>query len=453
MIFSGCLTVTADRPVTPSCQDSSSTPIRLTVQSSHQAQPFHPVSISVASPRSQEDSTAFNILIVSNHPKAKEAGVVDILRHEFNSSDARLYERVDGIGLSQQSPSQVIAVAEQWSEPVPPEHDEQNGGPPMALPSFIFSAFAQRCAETSPSDKDCNAIALLANPPTITQYLVDVLWHRMRRPSAPRQVYLHLAASHISRPLVSAVSTLPSHPALVEAWDGGGTLGGSNSSILQVYVASLGPQMAIVEQWDQHWVQGPTFGAEVAENRRTLKEALVKWPSFVTFWNKAFDLPLRGVTRDAYGRLWTVGAVDEGRAEALVQSLRRSPSTTDTGIDAVDPAIDAGAVIHQTTYIHRVGPAMAHPWELERLGKARKRGLWLPKEWFTSQVYRRGVAPSSKQAGAEGSSSSQAKPRKGFLPQAPTGIAVDLDRKRVFVTSSWDQGVAVCAFKEGFVEE
>ncbi|CAO1634764.1 unnamed protein product [Parajaminaea phylloscopi] len=423
--------------------------------------PFHPLSVSVvaAAPSQKDDGLAAapgNLLVVSNHPFAHRKGVVDVFYHQTESAhshEAHLYRRVAGAGLSHHSPYRVVALAEeQWSEPVAAASNSDSR-PQLKLPSFLFTAVAppvpcstgkESASDGSDDEGDDTIGAKLCSPsgiqphasaPTIVEHLWEVIWANLFKPSTPAHVFMHIAAGYAAKPIVDLDRTTSYYPPLVKPWDGGGSAGGSNTTLLHLLVTSTSLKSAVLEQWDQHWVRGQSYGVTNVVNPKTFKKGYVRWPSFITFWNSAIKgrVPA-SLDVDRYGRVWTAAAADQGAVQRLIDSLRRAPSGASHSVDA-----QPGALIHQTTYIHRVGPSIAHPWEVERLGSARKRGLWLPKEFYTSLIYRRGIASSPSD-------------QTGYLPRAPTGIAVDEHRRRLIVTSSWDENVAVCSFKEGYVE-
>lgn len=415
-------------------QDPSSSPRHLELTSQVDAMEiFHPLSVSVM-PSSDDASPDANILLIANHPFAGSAGTVDVYRHPLSGGEVTehvaFYDRIEGKALDNQSPYRIEAVNEHWGLPISPA--VAGAGPDIKVPSFLFTAVP------SP-DKPKGGLGpmlrgsgtVLSRKPTLFEYLGDVFLPT--RPSPPKDVFFHLSTAYSAKSAFATTTSYPHHPPLVRAWDGAGKKGGSNSSMHNVFVTGTAAKNSLFEQWDQHWVRGPHYGAEVITNKKVWRDVQVRWPSFITIWNKGFDRVLRGISVDSLGRLWTVSSADEGLSEKLVETLRMGNSTED---------IQPGVLVHQTTYVHRVGAAVAHPWEVERIGAAKKRGMWLPKEFFTSLIYRRGT---------KGDTASGEK-AVGFLPKAPTGIAVDDERKRVIVTSSWDEGIAVCQWKDGWVE-
>lgn len=436
-------------------QDADARPFKLQLATQYTDEPFHPISISIVRAKEEESDSDNssnnhnNLLLISNHPQAHYKGVVDIFSHSLASAEAVHYRRVEAFGLAHQTPYRIEGIPEQWSEAVKPAvHGET--GLALQLPSFIFTALGSPCEtedqKGSKTSATCGTpLQTRAQKPTITQYLWDVLWASRLHPSPRSDVFIHIASGYTARSLYQL--DLGSHavPPLVRAWDGGGSLGGSNSTFLNLLTISTSLKSAVLEQWDQHWVRGEGFGVETVTNPKTFKQGLVRWPSFVTFWNHRLANVVSAHDVDRYGRIWTAGPADQGKAWALAESLAQ-------GRDAqgIKPEEEAGALVHQATYVHRVGPSVGHPWEVERLGNARRRGLWLPKEFYSSLVYRRGVQPSTAVAAAADLGDGL---RAGYLPGAPTGIAVDEERKQVIVTSSWQPLAAVCKFKEGYVEE
>ncbi|PWN24274.1 hypothetical protein BCV69DRAFT_280165 [Microstroma glucosiphilum] len=410
-------------------KDQSSSPRQLELTSQVDAMEiFHPLSVSVM-PSSNGDSPDANILLIANHPFADSAGSVDVYRHPLGDGDGMnhvaFYDRIAGDALDGQSPYRVEAVNEQWGLPISPA--VAGGGPDIKVPSFLFTAVP------SP-DKPKGGLGpmlrgsgtVLSRKPTLLEYLADVFLPT--RPSPPKDVFYHLSTAYRTKSAFATTTAYPHHPPLVRAWDGAGKEGGSNSSMHNVFVTGTAAKDSLFEQWDQHWVRGPHYGEAMATNQKVSTSVQVRWPSFVTIWNKGFEKVLRAISVDSLGRLWTVSSADEGLSEKLVETLRMGNSTED---------IQPGVLVYQTTFVHRIGAAFAHPWELQRIGSAKKKGQWLTKEFFTSLIYRRGTKGDKD---------------VGFLPKAPTGIAVDDERKRIIVTSSWDKGIAVCQWKDGWVE-
>lgn len=368
--------------------------------------------------------------MISNHPWPAESGVIDIFRHVPGENSLVHYDRLWGKQISDQSPFRVEAVPESWGSLVSPI--QEDAGPQIKVPSILFTAVPSPEAHAKKASRSGSYD--LTKVPTISEYLWNLFFPSQAIP--PNDIYLHLSNGYTSRSLFQTSSTHPTLPVLLRSYDGGGAKAGSNTSLHQIYVSSISPKMSLIEQWDQHWVRGIESGRELIFNRKTKQDVMVKWPELVTFWSKFFDRPLSGLDVDSLGRIWTVGAIDQGRVEGLINAIRSGDSSKDIA--------SPGALVHQTTYIYRLGQAMAHPWEIKRLADARKRGIWLSKEFYSTLVYRLGLgSPSSSTVPEE---------EEGFLPRAPTGIAIDEDRKRVIVTSSWDQGVAVCQWKEGWVE-
>lgn len=402
--------------------DPSAQPRQLKIETTHGEDSLHPLSISAVH---DGDHTT---LLISNHPHARAQGVIDVYQHHPTSSDVITHsERISGAALEHQSPFQVIAVPEQWSDSTPTNR----------TPSFLFNALPQPNQTTFSS----SLFPTLRNrysqsgPPSIHQYLLDLFFPNS--PSPPHSIFLHLASAYTTRPVFNTGSTHPTFPPALSSWDGHGSQGGSNTTLHAVFTASTSAKQSLVEQWDQHWVRGIAYGLENVVNRRTWQQVRVRWPDFVTFWNSPFKAPLRALDVDSLGRVWSVAAGDEGLSELWIDALREAKATS--------PGPAPGAQIYQSTFLYRLGSAIAHPWELDRIGSAKKRGIWLPKEYYSTLIYRSAFGGSADSLVKQTASAH-------FLPQSPTGIAVDEDRQRVIVTSSWDDGVAVCQWKQGWVE-
>ncbi|PWN25994.1 hypothetical protein BDZ90DRAFT_56197 [Jaminaea rosea] len=463
-------------------KDSTSQPKQLELHqpTSRQGEVIHPLSLSVVS---SKNDPATNVLLVSNHPHARSAGVVDVYRHDVNLYHAVQYDRISGHALKSMNPYRIDAVREQWSLPVEAPKDvrgevasDDEPAPlplgPMEVPSFIFTSLATpECVAAGPEEEEkerggkissaapaCPRRPGRSTSPSLPQYLLDVLplpsfirSSSPYSPSPPRTISQYVALSHSTRPIFDTLASHPSAPPLLRAWDGGGVAGGSNTSLPHIYVGVNSAKMALLEQWDQHWVKGPAAGAELIPDGRTYRDVLARWGSFVTFWSAPLrgsggeedgasaGAPVLGMDVDSFGRVWTVGPLSMGRVVKRIEELRRRRGVEEEDKDDAELSPSPGALVRQTTYVHRLGAAIGHPWEVERLARAKKRGIWLPKQFFSTVVYRLGLTSPAASA--------------GYLPGAPTGVAVDEEGRRVIITSSWERRGAVCEFKEGWVEE
>lgn len=71
------------------------------------------------------------------------------------------------------------------------------------------------------------------------------------------------------------------------------------------------------------------------------------------------------------------------------------------------------------------------------------------KEFHTFNVYK---SPAETKAELEARSDEELK-KRGFLPTIPTGLAVDIHKKLLYVTGAYEErGIAVCALPKDWVE-
>ena len=82
----------------------------------------------------------------------------------------------------------------------------------------------------------------------------------------------------------------------------------------------------------------------------------------------------------------------------------------------------------------------------------RDRGVFIPKEYITTNVFRAQV----RKAGDEWKPttlSEDGKTQFGFLPTLPTGIAIDRVGASVYITSAYDErGIAKCRVPQDWAE-
>lgn len=127
------------------------------------------------------------------------------------------------------------------------------------------------------------------------------------------------------------------------------------------------------------------------------------------------------------GRIWLAQSLDSSAVlERWIEWLR-------LGKQGEAPARPRGRVDF-ITHLFRLGPAVAHSWELERLKYARQRGIFLPKEYYVYTAFSSDVA--EKQLVEKG---------QRWTPSLVTGVAVDHERRKVVLVSKYDErGVAMC---------
>lgn len=256
-------------------------------------------------------------------------------------------------------------------------------------------------------------------------------------------------------------------PPLIQAWDGGGKQAGSNSSASIIYIPSLSVDSAKVQEWEQHWVRGIAGGIRdhrVTDVQRTadgkpnniLRVYKTYTPSFVQFFSTEHETPVRALVVDEHGRFWTAGNPSTRSVEAWLAS-QRDERRRRLGLPTAGPALSSSdrpprpaGKIDQTTYVFRhFGSVVAHPWEKAKLKLKREKGVFLRKEFHTFNVFK---SPAETKAEIEARSEEELKHR-GFLPTVPTGLAVDVGRKLLYVTGAYEErGIAVCALPADWTE-
>lgn len=372
--------------------------------------------------------------------------MVDVLVHDLSgtggraSNVARHHTRIEGSALGESgtaNPYRLSIFAEQYSPPI-----AAHEGPDRKLrvPSFFHTSVPARESPDVPVQG--KSLSPLAHIRTFLS------------PAARARVSLFLARGNVSKEVIWGVSSWPGFAPVAKAWDGGGNRAGANSSAHTMIVLGVGGGDASVQEWDQHWVRVED-GVEDVDDPYADQSASVGvksklrlyTPSFINFFGKTLDYPATSLDVDALGRFWTAGSGDTAAVDAWVAYLREAGGQSRSGSDAIRP----GSRVEQTTFVHRAGPSVAHPWELERLARVRARGMFLPKEHLGLPIF---SAPSTRGSEPFKPLSNNAKGEEmGFLPTAPTGIAVDHARGIVLVVGAYEErGVAMCAMPEGWAE-
>ncbi|CAD6944317.1 unnamed protein product [Tilletia caries] len=438
----------------------------------------------------------------ASHFHANWRGSSDKIAKE-DGRDSRIEDREAGPQLS---PWRLSVFLEQQSPPLPADNSKTDHSLSLTIPSFLFSS-----APSLPSSSNTNQTALhdassafthLALP-TISEYLTEVFLPshstraHIRALKPPAHIYTYLANGAVSVPAADGTLSLPTtgvasspsslalpgYPPIPRAWDGGGLTGGRNHSAAVVFVLANQGTKSLLVEYEQHWVrpvgallrffiEQPLYSAakrlwwggdgavSVWKGREV---AGVYTPQYVTFVSQGFGGVQGAFAHDSLGRFWTVGA--EGGMEAARSWLRHLYAVLSSRQKGEGRATRPGTRITQVTHLYRHGPSVAHPWELDRLKRPREEGMFLPKEFYPTPIFR--TSPSSDAVGQweplviqpAGNGSTEKGPVRrvakqlGFLPTLPTGLEVDHERGWVLVSSVWDErGAARCEIPKGWAE-
>ena len=474
---------------------------------------FHPLGIAVTAshpyfveePKKGEEARPeppANLVLVANKPYADRPGVVDIFVHDFDKiggkdhTTLRWIKRVQGedlIGSHSDfdtrfniDPFRIAIFEEQYSErierayPDPlhvsesPDHlagfqdddPETTASKYIRIPSFFVTSLPDR---SSKSTVETSSVFSAVWEP-IASYLSS---HYSRvSDSVTRKVFAH--HSSINKTLAvrldgSDPDQWQGFPPLIQAWDGGGGKAGSNSSATALFIPSLTSDSSKVQEWEQHWVRGIAGG--IRDHHVTVRETtkdgqpnnilrLYKTytPSFVNFFSMEHESPIRALVVDQRGRTWTASnpntrSVEEWIASQRDERRRRlglsSASVSSVLSSSERPPRPAGK-IDQTTFVFRhFGSVVAHPWETEKLRLKKEKGVWLRKEYHTFNIFQ---SPAETKAQIEARSEDEHK-EGGFLPTIPTGLAINLKQKLLFVTGAYEErGIAMCSLPQDWVE-
>ncbi|SNX83082.1 uncharacterized protein MEPE_01788 [Melanopsichium pennsylvanicum] len=447
-----------------------------------------------------------NLVIVANKPYAHRPGVIDIFVHDLDKvggkdhTTLRWIRRVQGEDLKgihadsddnafSVDPFRIAIFAEQYSETLErdypdPTHVKENpnilagfkdddvaavAGRSIRIPSFFVTSLPDRSNAESIPEPSC-VFSAVWQP--VASYLLPQF--SLAGHTLTRKLFLH--HSSVNKTLsVRLDGTDPEQwqgfPPLIQVWDGGGKAAGSNSSATHLFIPTLTADQAKVQEWEQHWVRG--IGGGIRDHKvhhsettadgkinNILRLYKTYTPSFVNFFAVDHESPIRALVVDQYGRSWTGSSPNTRAVEQWIASQRderrrrlglESCSHWSQNLSSSEkPARPAGR-IEQTTYVFRhFGSVVAHPWETEKLKLKKEKGVWLRKEFHTFNVFK---SPAETKAEIQGRSDQELKQR-GFLPTIPTGLAVDIKRKLLYVTGAYEErGIAVCALPKDWIEE
>lgn len=476
---------------------------------------FHPLGIAVTAsnpyfleevdegvePRPQPPA---NLVIVANKPYADRAGVVDVFVHDLDKvggkdhATLRWIKRVQGQDLTgvhvdldvpfNLDPFRVAVLTEQYSQPIArdypePKHVKENpdhlagfqdddiaaeAARSIRIPSFFITSLPDRSGNPQAFTQRSSLFTAMWQP--VASYLLPQ--YSLTTEAQTRKVFLH--HSSINKTLsVRLDGNDPDQwegfPPLIQSWDGGGKQAGSNSSATIIYIPSLSATSAKVQEWEQHWVRGIAGGIRdhrLLDAQRTadgrpnniLRIYKTYTPSFVQFFSVEHETPVRALVVDEHGRSWTAGNPSTHSVEAWLAAQRDErrrrlglPSAGSGGmLSSSDRPPRPAARIDQTTYVFRhFGSVVAHPWEREKLKLKKEKGVFLRKEFHTFNVFK---SPAETKAEIEARSDEELKQR-GFLPTVPTGLAVDVAKKLLYVTGAYEErGIAVCALPADWIE-
>ncbi|KAJ9478113.1 Serum paraoxonase/arylesterase [Pseudozyma hubeiensis] len=476
---------------------------------------FHPLGIAVtasnpyfveevdegAEPRPQPPA---NLVVVANKPYADKPGVVDIFVHDLDKvggkdhATLRWIKRVEGHELTgthvdtdmpfKVDPFRVAIFAEQYSQPIDrdypePQHVKDNpdilagfkhddvaskAARTVRIPSFFVTSFPDRTKEPPSQGISERSSLFSAVWQPVASYLLPQ--YSLTSDSVTSKLFIH--HSSINRTLsVRLDGSDPDQwhgfPPLLQAWDGGGKAAGSNSSAIALFIPTLTVDSAKVQEWEQHWVRGIAGGIR---DHRVLQKATTPdgrpnnvlqvyktyTPSFVNFFAVEQETPVRALVVDEHGRSWTAGNPNTRSVEKWIAS-QRDERRRRLGLPTSSPALSSSerpprpaAKIDQTTFVFRhLGSVVAHPWDKEKLKTKRKKGVFLRKEFHTFNVFK---SPAETKAEIEGRSEEEMR-KRGWLPTVPTGLAVDIHKKLLYVTGAYEErGFAVCALPADWIE-
>lgn len=446
-----------------------------------------------------------NLVLVANKPYADRPGVVDIFVHDLDKvggkdhATLRWIKRVEGQDLTgvhvdldvpfKVDPFRIAVLAEQYSQPIArdypePQHVKENpdhlagfqdddiaskAARSIRIPSFFVTSLPDRSSQqTSATSLTQRSSLFTAMWQPVASYLLPQ--YSLASEPLARKVFLH--HSSINKTLsVRLDGNDPDQwegfPPLIQAWDGGGKQAGSNSSATVIYIPSLSADSAKVQEWEQHWVRGIAGGIRdhrILDTQLTpdgkpnniLRVYKTYTPSFVQFFAVEHETPVRALVVDEHGRSWTAGnpntrSVENWLAAQRDERRRRlNLPTSGPALSSSDRPSRPAAKIDQTTYVYRhFGSVVAHPWEKAKLKLKKEKGVFLRKEFHTFNVFK---SPAETKAEIEGRSEDELR-KRGFLPTVPTGLAVDLGRKLLYVTGAYEErGIAVCAMPADWVE-
>ena len=441
---------------------------------------IHPLGVSVvnADPSQLNSSDPQSLLLlVSNQPKARQRTVVDVFLHDLdNASGGRQNDKLihhtrlrsDHFVLDRKkdtaavSPYRITPFLEQYSPPLPSEHVTSSKRT-VQIPSFFFTALADPIKTQGASQ------TAFSNYIEFVKYLL-VPTHA----ASPRDLYLYLARAAKTTAALTPLGSWPGFAPHAKAWDGGGERAGYNSSAAMIMTLDTSTEDSSLHLWDQHWVQGIEAGIEeepdpyawlqdqragIPSERKSGVRPVERWiknyhPSFLNFWSKKLRYPSTALDVDDWGRSWTGGSPDTFVADKWISYLRHSFAQGKAPHEAPEAASvkRPATLVDQTTYIYRQGSTVAHPWEMERMKLIRDRGVFIPKDYISTTIFKEGEKPAAQEwkpilVSEDGSK------QYGFVPTLPTGMAVDRVGQMVLITGAYEErGVAKCTIPADWAE-
>lgn len=448
-----------------------------------------------------------NLVLVANKPYADRPGVVDIFVHDLDKvggkdhTTLRWIKRVQGDELSGMQldwdthfnvdPFRITVFEEQYSQrmdrhyPEPtyvkedPEHlaGFQDDDPAsiaskhIRIPSFFITSLPDRSAQPA----SAAAVERSSVFSAMWQPIASTLFsqYSLSADTVSRKIFLH--HSSINKTLAVRMDggdpdLWQGFPPLIQAWDGGGKKTGSNSSATALFVPSLTSDAARVQEWEQHWVRGVAGG--IREHRVHLSETTPEGkvnnilqlfktytPSFVNFFSMDHETPVRALVVDPHGRTWTAGNPNTRSVERWIAAQRNErrrrlglplAAGASQSLSSSDRPPRPAARIDQTTWVFRhFGSVVAHPWQTDKLALKKQKGVWLRKEFHTFNVFK---SPAETKAEIEARTEDELV-KRGFLPTVPTGLAIDIHKKMLYVTGAYEErGIAMCALPADWVE-
>ncbi|PWN41058.1 hypothetical protein IE81DRAFT_324975 [Ceraceosorus guamensis] len=400
---------------------------------------FHPVAIALADPHPADLANLHDpettVLLVSNRDEKLENSGVGIYVHERASASLRLHSRIDAQHLASRSqgaaysatPNRLLTAATQWSPALEPNVSQ--GADPAAgalrLPSFFFLP-GKPAGVSSLQSSD------LSSKPSFFKFAQSFFMDGPLNRGHSADIHFFAARTRTVDQVTSQPSAWHQGSAapLLAGWDGGGESMARNSTNPHIYVASAGSGTSGVTEWEEHWVRGIEAGIResadpyvpAADKEKKVNRYV---PSYVTLFEHRPTLPPTALSADRLGRLYLGESLDPPVVLRRWTSWLRS-SQRDALASA--PPRPRGQV-SQVTFIHRWSSLTAHPWDTGRLSDARKKGIFLPKKYFSLPLF----------------ASDNSEHQRAWSPTPPTGVAVDQDLAKVIITSTWDErGVAIC---------
>ncbi|PWZ00477.1 hypothetical protein BCV70DRAFT_96207 [Testicularia cyperi] len=495
---------------------------------------FHPLGIAVTAAhpyfieeveegKEPRPAPPANLVLVANHPFKNRPGVVDVFVHDLDKvgrkdhaslrwirrieGDELLAQPLDSSSTFQVDPFRIAIFAEQHGDefardyPQPAyvaedpnhlagfSHDDDEGLATrhVRIPSFFVTSLppTHATAVLNGSDSEVGSTGQSSVYSSFYELGSAVLSpsNSKEADEVSRKVFLYHASigkTSAARLDGGEPEQWQGFPPLVQAWDGNGKQGGSNTSAAALFVPSVSSGEAKVQEWEQHWVRGISAGirehllpqhtgkaakldTSSIEKSKAMRIVKTYTPSFVSFFKAELEAPARALAIDKRGRIWTAANPDTRAVEAWIAAQRRERrrrlglgqrgSTSSSSLSSLSSSSipRPASRVDQTTYVYRhMGQAVAHPWELDKLHTMKQRGIWLHKNYHTFGIFK---TPDETTAELEARSDQDLKDR-GFLPTVPTGLAIDADRGVLLVTGAYeDRGIAICSLPPEYVEK